>query len=278
MSLEEKIKKLKGALKDWAKPFKTPAKQRIEARKLLEQHQLLLEDQTINVESLEKEASLQRSLHASCRTEEYWRQKSRCLWLKSGDKNTSFFHKQAEGRKQYKAVKEIHKQDQIIQDFDEIKQVAHEHLKNIYTEERLPRAYPSSPVLNLIPSVINQATNTAHIALVSIKEIKKALTNMEPNKAPGQDGFTARFLKSCWKTIKFDLHKMVLKSQACNKICGSTNSAFLALMPKEKGATSFDRFRPISLCNIGYKIITKVIANRLKDVLPRIIPENQGGL
>ena len=70
---------------------------------------------------------------------------------------------------------------------------------------------------------------------------------------------------------------MVLKSQACNKICGSTNSAFLALMPKEKGATSFDRFRPISLCNIGYKIITKVIANRLKDVLPRIIPKNQGG-
>ena len=70
---------------------------------------------------------------------------------------------------------------------------------------------------------------------------------------------------------------MVRKSQNCNKIGGSTNSTFLALIPKEKGANSFERFRPISLCNIGYKLITKVIANRIKEVLPSIIPENQGG-
>ena len=70
---------------------------------------------------------------------------------------------------------------------------------------------------------------------------------------------------------------MVTKSQACQKIGGSTHSAFLALIPKEKGANSFNRFRPISLCNIGYKLITKVIANRLKLILPKIIPESQGG-
>ena len=56
-----------------------------------------------------------------------------------------------------------------------------------------------------------------------------------------------------------------------------TNSTFLALTPKEKEAKSFDRFRPISLCNIGYKIITKIMANRLKHILPYLIMENQGG-
>jgi hypothetical protein len=70
---------------------------------------------------------------------------------------------------------------------------------------------------------------------------------------------------------------MVKKSQHCSKIGGGTNSSFLALIPKEKGAQNFSRFRPISLCNTGYKIITKVIANRLKHVLPNLIPENQGG-
>lgn len=70
---------------------------------------------------------------------------------------------------------------------------------------------------------------------------------------------------------------MVRKSQACQKIGGSTNSAFLALIPKEKGANTFSRFRPISLCNIGNKLITKVIANRMKTILPSITPENQGG-
>lgn len=70
---------------------------------------------------------------------------------------------------------------------------------------------------------------------------------------------------------------MVQKSQNTQKIGGSTNSAFLALIPKEKGANIFSKFRPISLCNTGYKLITKIIANRLKPILPKIIPENQGG-
>ena len=70
---------------------------------------------------------------------------------------------------------------------------------------------------------------------------------------------------------------MVLKSQDYKKVGGSTNSAFLALILKEKGANSFNRFRPISLCNIGYKIISKVITNRLKGLLSDLIPENQGG-
>lgn len=70
---------------------------------------------------------------------------------------------------------------------------------------------------------------------------------------------------------------MVKKSQCCSKIGGGTNSSFLALIPKEKGAQNFSRFRPISLCNTGYKLITKVITNRLKHVLPKIIPKNQGG-
>ena len=70
---------------------------------------------------------------------------------------------------------------------------------------------------------------------------------------------------------------MVTKSQRCEKVGGSTNYVVLALIPKEKEANSFDRFRPISLCNIGYKIITKIIAKRLTGILPHIIPENQGG-
>ena len=70
---------------------------------------------------------------------------------------------------------------------------------------------------------------------------------------------------------------MISKSQRSTKIGGSTNSAFLALIPKERKAKSFDRFRPISLCNIGYKIITKSMASRLKTILPYLIPENQGG-
>lgn len=112
---------------------------------------------------------------------------------------------------------------------------------------------------------------------VTMDEVKRALYAMNPDKSPGPDGFTASLLQNCWDIVGKDLYKIVHKSQACQKLGGSTNSSFLALIPKEKGANNFNRFHPISLCNIGYKLITKVIANRLRHILPKVIPENQGG-
>ena len=77
-----------------------------------------------------------------------------------------------------------------------------------------------------------------------MEEIKAAMGDMEDDKAPGPDGFNANFIKVCWEIVQKDLFKMVTKYQRCEKIGGSTNSAFLALIPKEKDATTFDRFHP----------------------------------
>jgi hypothetical protein len=116
--------------------LKSPSAQRMEAQQHLEVYQLKMEEGNISPDKLEKETDLHRKLHTTCREEEeYWRQKSRSLWLKDGDKNTSFFHKQAEAKKNYNSVKEIQFQNQIVNDFEGIKQVAHLHFKGIYTED-----------------------------------------------------------------------------------------------------------------------------------------------
>ena len=78
--------------------------------------------------------------------------------------------------------------------------------------------------------------------MITLDKIKKAVDGMEDDRAPGLNGYNANFIKICWDIIKNDLFKMVSKSQRCNKIGGSTNSAFLALIPKEKEAKYFDRF------------------------------------
>lgn len=62
-----------------------------------------------------------------------------------------------------------------------------------------------------------------------------------------------------------------------NKMGGNTKSSYLALIPKESNPSTFNRFRPISLCNSSYKIVIKIIANRIKKVLPDIISKHQGG-
>jgi hypothetical protein len=99
---------------------------------------------------------------------------------------------------------------------------------------------------------------------------------MNLDKALGPIGFLAHFYQKCWGIIKNDLIRMIQFVQRINKIGGSTNSTFLALIPKETNPSSFTRFIPISLCNVSYKIISKIIANRLKPFLPSLISPNQG--
>ena len=66
-------------------------------------------------------------------------------------------------------------------------------------------------------------------------------------------------------------------SRTKKKVGGRTNSSFLSLITKDSKSMDFSRFRPISLCNSSYKILTKILANQLKILLPKLISENQGG-
>ena len=95
-----------------------------------------METALITPELLNIEIDLQKALHKALRREEeYWRIKAWCLWLQAGDKNTSFFHKQAESRKNHNTIREIQFQGQTFNNFEEIKHAAHSFYKNLFIEE-----------------------------------------------------------------------------------------------------------------------------------------------
>jgi len=100
---------------------------------------------------------------------------------------------------------------------------------------------------------------------------------MEPDKAPGLDGFSIHFYRIYWDIIKANLFRMIKGFLGKAKVGGSTKSTFLVLIQKEANPLEFDRFRPISLCNASYKIFTKLLANRIKPPLEKLISPNQGG-
>jgi hypothetical protein len=70
---------------------------------------------------------------------------------------------------------------------------------------------------------------------------------------------------------------MIKAFQQRAKVGGNTNSTFLALILKEVNSGSFERFRPISLCNASYKIMSKLLANKIKPLLDNLISPMQGG-
>jgi len=91
---------------------------------------------------------------------------------------------------------------------------------------------------------------------------------MQPDKALGPDGFTIAFYRTHWDIIKKDFIRMVKNIFKKTKMGENTKTSHLALVPKEPNPLSFDRFRSISLCNVSYKIVAKILANRLKSSFP----------
>jgi hypothetical protein len=100
---------------------------------------------------------------------------------------------------------------------------------------------------------------------------------MPNGKAPGPDGFTMEFFKAYWEVVKHDIYGVVEDSMCSTSILKDLNATMITLIPKENEARTPDRYMRIALCNVVYKKISKVIANRLKPLLPTLISQEQAG-
>eukprot|EP00253_Pinus_taeda_P005179 PITA_05179 len=241
--------------------------------------QMEMENKDITVELLDEEVKTQRSTYQAFRTEEeYWRLKSRSLWLKAGDRNTSYFHKQYRARLSRNHIVEIKTMEgQVCKGFDQVKAAAEAHFRNLYNIGIQAEEGETNDFLSNIPQLVNDEENTVLCRPITTEEVIQVIWSMEADKAPGPDGFSIHFYQSCWEVIKSDLLKMIKGFMIKAKIGGGIKSTFLALIPKETNPETFARFRPISLCNASYKIIAKLLANRLKPLLKKLISSNQGG-
>ncbi|KAH9680916.1 reverse transcriptase domain-containing protein [Citrus sinensis] len=107
------------------------------------------------------------------------------------------------------------------------------------------------------------------------EEVEEALTQMCPTKAPGPDGLPAVFYQKHWQTVKQGVLSTCLHILNNQGDVAPLNHTYIALIPKKGKPRKVTNFRPISLCNVIYRIVAKAIANRLKHVLPNIISPMQ---
>jgi hypothetical protein len=107
------------------------------------------------------------------------------------------------------------------------------------------------------------------------EEVGLALSQMHPLKSPSPDGFSAGFFQKEWTTVGREVTRATLSFLNGGPFDPAINATNICFIPKVSSPETVKDYRPISLCNVVYKLISKVLANRLKTVLPLIISPEQ---
>ena len=124
-------------------------------------------------------------------------------------------------------------------------------------------------VIKLFPSFITKEEAGAFTTEVSLTEVEGALKSFKKDKSPGVDGWPIEFFLWFFDFVGKDLLDAVELSRREGRANFSLNSTFITLIPKSEKPSTFDDFRPISLCNLVYKLIAKIAANCLKPFLDK---------
>ncbi|GKU89787.1 hypothetical protein SLEP1_g3881 [Rubroshorea leprosula] len=243
--LKEKLRETKKALKKWSANHKVEVDRRIiKAERIIAEMDEKEEHNQLSEVDIEKRRNGFLDLWKNMKIQEsMWQQKSKKMWLKEGDANSKFFHRSVKGRWRRNEINSIQIRGVQCRGVNEIKEGVMNYFKGLFSEEEWQR-----PKLDGISfKQIDKADNDFLTATFSEEDIKNAMWDCDSSKSPGTDGFNFR----------------------------GSNSSFIALIPKVENPYRIEDYRPISLIGVMYKILAKLLANRLRKVLDKIIGEQQ---
>lgn len=277
LTFREKMDKLRGDVKSWQ------IKQRVtDSRDLsIIQQEINCISSSIPVHGLtfDKKTllwSLEKRKQALLLKEEAaWRLKSRALWLKKGDSNTKFFHSIANARRTRNSIWSMKDSmgNTLITQHD-ISAAATSFFRGQY--KRQPNdIYDMLWAVNHLPTMFDAAANDLFLSPILEGELSSIIKGFKKDKSPGPDGIPIEFFSHFYDILKDDLLNMVNATCQAGNINSNLSATFIALIPKIENPSSFGDYRPIALCNALYKIVSKIIAERLKKSISSFISPQQ---
>lgn len=205
----------------------------------------------------------------------FWAQKARANWLSLGDRNT--LQTQAIIRKKRNFIGKI-KDDHDIWHYEtnNIISVFLQEFKKWFSVDTTPSHDSMNSFLNIISPCISDVDNRHLTNQVTLEEIHHALFSIGRLKAPGPDGLHALFFQKYWEIVKGSIFNFVDDFfKNCTSL-STLNHTNIALIPKINNPDTIGNFRAISLCNVAYKINSKIIVSRLRPLLKKCMFVNQG--
>lgn len=209
--------------------------------------------------------------------EPFWKQRSRCIWLMEGDKNTRFFHMSTIKHKASNRIKKLMVDNVELVKEEEIRNEAKSFFSDLLCRDQSLDDDVQNSFLWNIPCLIDEHKNAFLTSIPSDLKIRNVVFSFEDNKAPRPDDFPMFFFQEFRDIVGKDVSNGVKEFFGARKLLKKINGTFIALIPKSQGVDSMDKFRPISLCNSFYKVISKVLTSRLLNVLPSLISHQQNG-
>ncbi|XP_024628614.1 uncharacterized protein [Medicago truncatula] len=198
-------------------------------------------------------------------------QKAMMNWVREGDANSKFFHNMMSNRQRRNSLHLIHVDGVLVEGVQNIRAAAFNHFANQFRASEGSR--PGIQGLNF--RKLSYAQSDSLIRPFSVDEVKQAVWDCESFKSPGPDGINLGFIKDFWNELKDDFMKFLLDFHRNGKLTKGVNSTFIALIPKVASPQKLGDFRPISLVGCMYKVLAKVLANRLRSILSYVVSDNQ---
>lgn len=200
--------------------------------------------------------------------EVFWRQRSKQLWLHEGDHNSKYFHSATKIRRRMNQINFLHDdQDNKVDWGSGLELVVESYFSNLFTSS----SSEWDQVIGCISRRVGTRQNETILAEVHEKEVKAALFSMYPDKSPGPDCMTPGFYQKFWNIVKNEVVFLVRQFFHTGLVDNHRQGTNIALIPKKSNHVHMTDIRPISLCNVLYKVISKVLTNRLKEVVDMII-------
>ncbi|GKV46692.1 hypothetical protein SLEP1_g53669 [Rubroshorea leprosula] len=158
-----------------------------------------------------------------------------------------------------------------IDDPDQVKLIILDHFKNQFSSQ--PQNRPS--LEHMFSNRLSRNDREMLEAEFTNEEIKEAVFSCASDKAPGPDGFNFHFIKSVWSTIEGDITNFIKEFHKYGRLVRGINASYITLVPKKKNPTTLKEYRLVSMVGSLYKILAKVLANRLRKVIGKVISMTQ---
>ncbi|PNX99600.1 ribonuclease H [Trifolium pratense] len=212
-----------------------------------------------------------REKHANLLIQEeiFWRQRAKMHWPKDGDFYTKFFHQSASVRSK------VNKIEKLLNEDGEVVSAGVTYVMWLGVTMKVYNDCTHAGVLDLIQPKITQEDNDFLMASFNKEELRQALFQMHPDKSPGPDGFNLAFYQRFWAMCGDDIFSAMNGWLTRGYFSATLIDTNIWLIPKCDNPTSMKDLRPISLCNVLYKMISKLLANKLKRCLGKCVSEEQ---